>query len=768
MFGWPSLVLNGLLIQGAWWVAGHGLRQVSGLARILACAVIAWTWMTLGMELLGNLGLLTLAPLVIWAGIAFLTGLVLKLARPLGSTDPDQTGPSPLRYHWESLFALAVLLWAAIVTGMESLFYAVKVYSDGPIYHLYFALRWWQAGRLFLIASPFAENAAPYFPANGDLWFTWLIVGWGSDRLARIGQAPFLVLACLAMFGCSRILGASRNSATIASAWFASSAALLYYTFEPMVDTIFVAGYCLAIYFFLRFAREGDRENALVLGGLAAGLALGTKPVGVVFIPPLILMAFWVIWRRTRSLQGTLSLVVLVLLSVLSTSGYWFGRNLVLTGNPLYPLQVDVGGMTLLPGWYGPGAMQTSIYYLPITDWRSLVDILVVVMDPRLLPFWLAALGGVWSLGIGKRSDQDSWVWACSLWAVLNIALFWFCIPYRTQHRFMLQGLGLASVPLARLLDRRRWLGIVAAFLLALHLLTPQTWPITGGDSAIPWDLSAQIPNALDPAISLLSRLRLLEQASGNFSEFLRLGSILVMGCVSFLFVWTWFRDQSRFGWISTWAVTLGAIATLQAAGFLEVSLLGNDPRTLFFPSFAEFQKGWNSLDACSDPAGTRVAYAGTTYPYYLMCVGHRNQVQYINVDHHREWLLHDYHRQARDEGRGVWPNCRPGWDRLSPDFQAWLANLLAAKIDLLVVTRVYRSVGEHYIADAEGFPIERQWADSHPRLFEPLYGVQEHDPMFRLYRFRPSASTRPSPRDRSAGSRPVLQRRRPGESLEP
>ena len=51
---------------------------------------------------------------------------------------------------------------------------------------------------LDLIAAPFGENAATYFPVVGDLWFTWLMVGLGGERLAKIGQTPFLALAALA------------------------------------------------------------------------------------------------------------------------------------------------------------------------------------------------------------------------------------------------------------------------------------------------------------------------------------------------------------------------------------------------------------------------------------------------------------------------------------------------------------------------------------------------------------------------------------------
>ena len=68
---------------------------------------------------------------------------------------------------------------------------------------------------------------------------------------------------------------------------------------------------------------------------------------------------------------------------------------------------------------------------------------------------------------------------------------------------------------------------------------------------------------------------------------------------------------------------------------------------------------------------------------------GLRNEVRYVNIDRHRDWLLHDYHREAQWRGQGLWPNSRPGWDRMQPDFQAWLDNLDAEGIQLLVVTRV-------------------------------------------------------------------------------
>ena len=106
-----------------------------------------------------------------------------------------------------------------------------------------------------------------------------------------------------------------------------------------------------------------------------------------------------------------------------------------------------------------------------------------------------------------------------------------------------------------------------------------------------------------------------------------------------------------------------------------------------------------------------------------------------MNVDAHRGWTMHDYHRQAKLRGEPTWPNPWPAWDRLHPDYNAWLANLRAERIDLLVVASMGRPRGSLLDADPQGFPIERRWAESHPESFEPLYGVAERDPKFRIYR---------------------------------
>ncbi len=738
-----GLGANGSLLLGSYWIARYGFKQPRGLSATLATAVVFWVACTVGLEVLGSFGALALGPMLAWGVMASVIGGIVWWLRPEVNPDPSIAATGE-RFSWDAVFSLALLLSASLVLGMKSLLLGVKVVSDGPIYHLYFAARWWKAGRLFLVASPFGESAATYFPANGDLWFAWLMTTWGGDRLAKVGQAPFLVLASLAAYGCARRLGARRSASLVATCWFASSTPLLLFSFESNVDTIFVAGYLLAAYFLLRASQGAGDTAAYCLGALAAGEALGTKAVGIVFVPPVLALAVVAVLVQAVSARTKILRTFVILIAALVSGGFWYIRNAVLTGNPLYPLEVRLLGHSVLHGWYLPEAMTNSPYYLPFAEWRALVDILLAVMDPRLAPVWIAALVLGWAIKSPRTDGARSRIAIFAIMAVLNVVFYWVFIPYRTQQRFMLQALGLAAVPLAITLDRSRWLRRAAALLLAIHLLTPQGWPFARSDGALPWDLTPLIPNAMGDPVLLFSRIGRALQPDGLKRSPLGLALLIGIILCALLMVGGWSRLSVR-------SRRLGLRLTLVAAssvlfvvlGYLDVWRDLIDPRLRFYPVFPDFLAGWLQLESRSGTAGSRVAYAGTNIPYYLLASGLRNEVSYVNINSHREWLIHDYHRQAMERGQGNWPNSRPGWDRAEPDFRAWLDNLESEGVQLLVVTRVNPQEGAHNVADSDYFPIERQWADSHPEWFEPLYGQRENDRWFRLYRLRHARSVR-------------------------
>ena len=95
-----------------------------------------------------------------------------------------------------------------------------------------------------------------------------------------------------------------------------------------------------------------------------------------------------------------------------------------------------------------------------------------------------------------------------------------------------------------------------------------------------------------------------------------------------------------------------------------------------FYPPFADFYYGWLNLERIAGPKPVRIAYAGTNIPYYLFGRNLRHDVQYVPIDSSANGLLHEHHAQAIASGQPYWPNPRPGWDRQSPDFEAWRAQV--------------------------------------------------------------------------------------------
>ena len=732
-----TILLNLPIVVGACWAAGRGLGMPRGSSRWLGAAVIGWAWITVGMEVFGTIGLLARGPLLAWS----LFGGAVGLACRLRWSEPNEAGREagagePLGLG--GTIALGLALWAMTMLALNSLLRPVKVVSDGPIYHLWFAARWAEAGRIFLVPTPFGDNVATYFPATGDLWFAWLVIGWGGETLAKVGQVPFLPIAAMAVYAMARRLGAGRSASVIAACCLSTVTPLIVFANEANVDAILLAGYLASAFFLLRYALGDGGIGSIALGGLAAGLSWGCKPTGLIFVSPVLGLAALAVLRRPMPIRSRLGHLLVLAGTPMLTAGYWYARNAFVTGNPLYPLQVEVGERVLLTGWFGSDVMTRSRYYLPRGDWRAMVDTLLQVLDPRLAPLWIAAVLGVGLFG--NRSGDRTTRRASRTFAAMAVVLFglyWGLIPYRTQQRFMFPAVGIAAVPLALLLDRGRALRALGVLLLAIHTLTAQGWPWAGPgmESAIPWDLSPIVPNAMGPPIATRFLDPVLFENTETAWElgrwlFVLRGTLAIVGPAmvglsAIVAAWRVERSARFPGRRGARIAVAASLAAMLGVGGLVAYPWGVPGPLRFYPAF-DYYRGWLTLDQYAGDDGARIAYAGTNLPYFLLGPGLKNTVRYVNINGHPDWLMHDYHRVAVAEGRPNWPDYQPAWDRLEADPDAWLSNLDAEEIELLVVARP--NIGTPW-------PIERRWADAHPGRFRRLYGTGADDPLFSIYR---------------------------------
>ena len=705
-------VLVAVCLNASFWV-GIGILVASRIGddlvgRVLATAVAGFTVVVVSLEILGLVGLINRTSLATICGLTGAFGLVRWAtatgvdAVPGPSSNPPAARPTG-RLAVLSLVVIALAVWAALLYLLFGLVFPVEPVSDAPIYHLHFAVRWMRSGSLALVPTPFGEEAATYFPANGDLWLTWLMAT-GMGPLVKVGQWPFLVVGATALYGLARRAEAPWPAALLPAALWATLPIILLQSSMATVDLVWTAFYFIAAYFLLQWlaASGSDDRGPMLLFGLAAGIVLGTKAIGGVFVGLLLVPVVGALACRAQRGRHLAWLT----LGLFVPSAYWYGRNVWLTGNPLYPLELSLFGRVFADGWYGRSAMVATAYHVPVGAWPTFVARLWLVAGGIGLALAVIGMASGWAQAL-RPSTAPGARRALGLFSGVAAAqglLYWYVIPYNTQERFLSTAFGFAFLPLAAVVAGQPILHTVVCLLLGGQLLASllrlHDNPLAVGS---PW-----VPLAL-PGSILLAALALTwtRRARGILA-----GAVVVLGCY---------------------------VATRPAATWLaERPWLRFYPRTEFA---IRLWPGWEILERVASATGSRIAYTGTNLPYYLLGIGLRNEVEYVNINTHLDWLPHDYHR-ARPAGataRDPWPQ----WYRTEADFESWLANLRRRQIEFLFVARENRhgrlDVGPEKLA---GFPIEKEWADAHPEGFVDLGPFRYPPgviPWVRVYRVLPA-----------------------------
>ncbi|MFQ5653196.1 MAG: hypothetical protein ACE5GW_00520, partial [Planctomycetota bacterium] len=427
---WWILLFHLPLIAAATIAARRVLRSRSGLPLLrdaFLAGCILWRLETIALHLTGRVDRISviLLHLLLLAGAAIL---------PRPQEEPEEPRRRD-RVGW-SLAGAAISL--AIAGGIYRITQLPDPY-DSLTYHLMLPARWIERGSLELLPTPFGDIALTYTPAAVEGFFLGLMLPGGSDLLARVGQLPFLLLGALlvtqlaagsgdAPGACGRDDRRGRLSSAIAALIFLFLPELLIQGTGSMADVAACA------WFLAAFQRlEGWR-----LGGMF----LGSRYTSVVFTPLLLLPLLRRPGPRWRD-WGILAAAALL------TGAYPYLRNLILTGNPIYPLQVEIGGRVLLPGLFTHSATEASPFHVQGLEmaWRGL-----------LLPaFGIAGLA--WA-GLGALAP---WVARhargrrLAATAAGMILLHFAVVPYDSNLRFLFPAWGLLSAAAAASLGARGW-----------------------------------------------------------------------------------------------------------------------------------------------------------------------------------------------------------------------------------------------------------------------------------------------------------------------
>lgn len=328
-------------------VLDRRLGGVRGVPRLLAFSLLATGGLIAVHLLPGLVGLLSRASVLVCALVAL--ALSWWVPRPHAQA-PERAGPTPPpsgRISW-ALGAAGVLVVAAgTLASARAGSVEASVDIDTLTFHLPNVARWMQTGSFWQVDNFTPLLANGNYPQNGDVIQLAVVQPFGSDALARLVNVPFTVVAGLAVYALAVEVGAARATGALLGATFVSLPALVFATGEgAKTDPVMLASFGAGTLFLLRHFRTG-RHSELLLAGLGLGLAFGTKWYAVSSVPALLLVwaGAWV-WAR-RPLRVLVYNVALVGGTITISGGFWLVRNLVESGNPIFPTKLSLGGLTL-------------------------------------------------------------------------------------------------------------------------------------------------------------------------------------------------------------------------------------------------------------------------------------------------------------------------------------------------------------------------------------------------------------------------------------
>lgn len=500
------------LLIGFAWLGASAVRtrllpRLSGVPAQLVCAVLALALLIWAAELLGTVGLFEALPYLL--GVAA-TGLALRFGlarsstsladgaqagvprgaepRPAASTGGDAaargsaaeaSGPATLIACVIATFALihfAAGARAQLSTGMTGF--------DSTWYHGPFAAGFLQSGNTMDLHFIAPQFLAWFYPANGEIFHSVGMLAFGRDLLSpllNLGWFAGCLLACWCIGRPYRVAPWSLILAAIAL----SVPALADQAGEARNDIVGIFFLLAAVAIALNawLAREdGERglsTGALVVVGLAAGLAAGTKlnfllPAGVLVVGLVAIAPGGARWKAFAATG----------LAALAGGGYWYLRNLVHSGNPM-PWIRHLGPISLPAPAQALGGREAHSVYDYLGEGSVWSESFLPGFHHGLSIFWplllIAALAG---LILCLRGGADRILPLAGL-VGLATALAWLLAPTSASGPFdMPRGfesglrylapalvLGLALLPNAPVL-RTRLAALAAA---GTHLL-PDRW----------------------------------------------------------------------------------------------------------------------------------------------------------------------------------------------------------------------------------------------------------------------------------------------------
>ncbi len=629
---------------------------------------------------LGILGMLTLSNVLISAaGFFCVAALCLRKRAPALPWEAATQVLEELCAKKTVLFICSVILAFAVIKCAINLI-SPPFGWDSLNYHFTFPVEWLKHGNLNNPLSAFGDPSPSYYPINGSLIFLWLMFPLKNVLLADLGQLPFFIIAGLAVYGISRKTCLSKEHAFYAGGLF-----LLIPNFFKQLEIgyvdIMVGALFLVAWFYLFVLEKSFSMRDIFLFSAALGLLIGIKTLAatysILLIPPFLSI---LLGQRKKIIPALLLCagVVIVL------GGFSYARNYLSTGNPLYPVELKLLGLTIFEGVRDKASY--TVHFSP-QDYRLSKLLFHEGLSGQgplfmFLPVFIALPLALLTRRLGKRLLLAYFL----LTPLLLYGVYYFII----------------SLPFSRYLYPLFGLAMIFGFLVIDMLRIPQT----------------------------VTRVLVTLCVLGSMSTLASHGE-LVAGIISSLvlfFVLLALRRHNRlrpfFAKPFAWRMLRIALASMVITGLFVCNNYYNAQEHARYVTTQEYSgfepqetEAWRWLN--EHTGGDHIAYAGKPLPFPLYGEKFKNDVYYVSVNEVEPAQLHFYPKSRYQWGADFLQMHEsfqaPENYRGKADYAIWLAHLKKRDTDYLFSYSLQQT--KQLL-----FSLEDSWARQHPEFFEPVF----------------------------------------------
>ena len=252
------------------------------------------------------------------------------------------------RQHPASLSVLLLLLLLVQIFLLFTLNTVPATSRDALIQHLAIPKLYLQHGGIYEIP----DLVFSYYPMNLDLLYTGALYI-GSDILPKYIHMTFgLATAVLLYIYLKRRL--SKKYACLGSLFFLSIPIIVKLSTTVYVDLGLIFFSTASLLLLFRWLENSCSTKYLILSGLCCGLALGTKYNGLLVLFLLTLFVPILFIRspgqqtKGNAILATRSACLFFFFALLAASP-WLIRNIIWTGNPIFPLYDNIFNPSAVP-----------------------------------------------------------------------------------------------------------------------------------------------------------------------------------------------------------------------------------------------------------------------------------------------------------------------------------------------------------------------------------------------------------------------------------